>query len=166
VFRAYYAQLNADLQQRAIALGGGVTYLEDEEGTPVRRNQPRRASAVRGACGKRSSHRRIENMKKMVPACPVCRGHCSRALPLRSDRYPTKPIKLVVPFSPGGASDLTARTLAQKMGESMGQSIVVDNKPGRQRCTGHRFGGEVAARRLHDPAYRSRLAHRQPEPCT
>ena len=31
VFRAYYAQLNADLQQRAIALGGGVTYLEDEE---------------------------------------------------------------------------------------------------------------------------------------
>ena len=34
--------------------------------------------------------------------------------------YPTKPVK-VVPFSPGGASDLTARTLAQKMGESMGQ---------------------------------------------
>jgi hypothetical protein len=31
VFRAYHAQLNADLQQRAIALGGGVTYLEDEE---------------------------------------------------------------------------------------------------------------------------------------
>ena len=42
------------------------------------------------------------------------------------DAYPTKPIKLVVPFSPGGASDLTARTLAQKMSESMGQSIVVD----------------------------------------
>ena len=50
--------------------------------------------------------------------------------------YPTKPIKLVVPFSPGGASDLTARTLAQKMGESMGQSIVVENKPGANGVVG------------------------------
>jgi len=50
--------------------------------------------------------------------------------------YPTKPIKLVVPFSPGGASDLTARTLGQKMGESMGQTIVVDNKPGANGVLG------------------------------
>ena len=50
--------------------------------------------------------------------------------------YPTKPVKLVVPFSPGGASDLTARTLAQKMGESMGQSIVVENKPGANGVVG------------------------------
>ena len=50
--------------------------------------------------------------------------------------YPTKPIKLVVPFSPGGASDLTARTLAQRMGESMGQSIVVENKPGANGVVG------------------------------
>src|SRR5450432_3274482 len=50
--------------------------------------------------------------------------------------YPTKPVRLVVPFSPGGASDLTARTLAQKMGESMGQSIVVENKPGANGVLG------------------------------
>ena len=50
--------------------------------------------------------------------------------------YPSKPIRLVVPFPPGGASDLTARTLAQKMGESMGQSIVVDNKPGANGAIG------------------------------
>jgi tripartite-type tricarboxylate transporter receptor subunit TctC len=50
--------------------------------------------------------------------------------------YPTKPIKLVVPFSPGGASDLTARTLAQKMSENMGQTIVVDNKPGANGVLG------------------------------
>src|SRR4051812_41389654 len=39
-------------------------------------------------------------------------------------------IRFVVPFGPGGAGDLTARILAQKMSESMGQPIVVDNKPG------------------------------------
>lgn len=50
--------------------------------------------------------------------------------------YPAKPLKLVVPFSPGGASDLTARTLAQKMGESMGQAIVVENKPGANGSLG------------------------------
>ena len=42
----------------------------------------------------------------------------------------TRPIRLVVPFGPGGVADLTARTVAQKMSESMGQSIVVENKPG------------------------------------
>nr|WP_167544084.1 tripartite tricarboxylate transporter substrate binding protein [Acidovorax soli] len=41
-----------------------------------------------------------------------------------------RPIRLVVPFGPGGVADLTARVVAQKMTESTGQSIVVDNKPG------------------------------------
>ncbi|MES2188344.1 MAG: tripartite tricarboxylate transporter substrate binding protein [Pseudomonadota bacterium] len=49
----------------------------------------------------------------------------------------SRPIRLVVPFGPGGAGDLTARVVAQKMSESMGQPIVVDNKPGA--------GGVVAA---------------------
>ena len=44
--------------------------------------------------------------------------------------FPSKPIKIVVPFGAGGVADLTARTVAQKMGEQMGQSIVVENKPG------------------------------------
>jgi tripartite-type tricarboxylate transporter receptor subunit TctC len=50
--------------------------------------------------------------------------------------YPTKQIRLIVPFSPGGASDLTARTLAQKMGDALGQTIVVDNKPGANGVLG------------------------------
>ena len=48
-----------------------------------------------------------------------------------------RPIRLVVPFGPGGVADLTARVVAQKMTENTGQSIVVDNKPGA--------GGVVAA---------------------
>ena len=44
--------------------------------------------------------------------------------------YPNKPIKIVVPFGAGGVADLTARTVAQKLGENLGQSIVIENKPG------------------------------------
>jgi len=51
--------------------------------------------------------------------------------------YPTKPIRLVVPFGPGGVGDITARTTAQKMGEAMGQQIIIDNRPSA--------GGVVAA---------------------
>ena len=50
--------------------------------------------------------------------------------------YPTKPIRLVVPFPPGGAADLTARTLGQKMGDQLGQPIVIENKPGANGVLG------------------------------
>jgi len=46
------------------------------------------------------------------------------------DAYPSKPIRIVVPYPPGGASDVTARILGQKMAESWGQQVVIDNRPG------------------------------------
>jgi tripartite-type tricarboxylate transporter receptor subunit TctC len=44
--------------------------------------------------------------------------------------YPTKPVKIVVPFGPGGFTDVVARILGVKLGESLGQSVVIENKPG------------------------------------
>jgi len=44
--------------------------------------------------------------------------------------YPTKPVKLVIPYPPGGGTDITGRAMAQKLSEFLGQSVVIENKPG------------------------------------
>lgn len=44
--------------------------------------------------------------------------------------FPSKPLKIIVPFGAGGVADLTARTVAQKLGQSLGQPVVIENKPG------------------------------------
>jgi tripartite-type tricarboxylate transporter receptor subunit TctC len=46
------------------------------------------------------------------------------------DKYPSKQIKIIVPYVPGGATDIVARILADQMGKSLGQSVIVENKPG------------------------------------
>ena len=46
------------------------------------------------------------------------------------DRYPSKPIKIVVPYAPGGATDYAARLVSEKARQSLGQNIVIENKPG------------------------------------
>jgi len=56
--------------------------------------------------------------------------------------WPTKPIKLVVPFPPGGGNDALGRLIGQKLGEALGQPVVVDNRPG----AGATIGTDVVAK--------------------
>jgi len=61
-------------------------------------------------------------------------------------QYPNRPIKLIVPFPPAGATDIVGRIVAQKLGEQMGQSVVVENKPG----AGGSIGSDLAAKSAPD----------------
>ena len=70
--------------------------------------------------------------------------------------YPSRPVRLVVGFAPGGAADTVARAMSDAMGRALGQTIVVDNKPGAGSSLAAEHVAKSAARRLH-------AADRQPE---
>ena len=59
--------------------------------------------------------------------------------------YPTQPVKWVVPYAPGGTTDVIARSLAVRMGQDLGQPVVVDNKPGAASIIGATFIARSAA---------------------
>ena len=64
----------------------------------------------------------------------------------QAQSYPSKPVRLIVPFPAGGATDLFARSLSQKLGDKLGQSLVVENRPG----AGGTLGSDLAAKAVPD----------------
>ena len=63
-----------------------------------------------------------------------------------AQQYPTKPIKIIAPFAPGGGTDFIARLIAQKLTERLGQQVIVENKPG----AGGNLGAELAVKAAPD----------------
>ncbi len=61
-----------------------------------------------------------------------------------ADKYPARPIRMVVPYPPGGGSDLTGRAIGQKLAEAFGQTVVVDNRPGATGLIGTVIAAKAA----------------------
>jgi tripartite-type tricarboxylate transporter receptor subunit TctC len=75
---------------------------------------------------------------KRTLLCAIATAVCAFAAPASAQTYPSKPIRIVVGFAPGGPADVMARLISQRMTAILGQSIVVDNRPGA--------GGTIGAR--------------------
>ena len=96
----------------------------------------------------------------------------AQGAPATAATWPAQPIRLVVPFASGGATDLVARLVAQGSGERLGQPLVIENRPGAGATLGSgamaaprdRIGGQAGA--LSPEGYtaftRSELARREP----
>ena len=67
-------------------------------------------------------------------------------LPAAAQAWPSKPLRLVIPFPAGGATDIIGRLLAQKLAAALGQQVVIDNKPG----AGGSIGSDLVAKALPD----------------
>ncbi|MNU88705.1 Tripartite tricarboxylate transporter family receptor [Variovorax boronicumulans] len=84
----------------------------------------------------------MNSMKRTTRAALAAAALVLAAVPALAQNYPNRPIRLIVPFPAAGATDLFARTLGQKMGEKLGATLVVDNKPG----AGGAIGSDLAAK--------------------
>ena len=69
-------------------------------------------------------------------------GMSASAASMAAEKYPSRPVRMIVPYPPGGGSDITGRAIGAKLNESLGQTFVIDNRPG---ATGL-IGTEIAVK--------------------
>ncbi|NYT81109.1 tripartite tricarboxylate transporter substrate binding protein [Alcaligenaceae bacterium] len=78
-------------------------------------------------------------LKQTVLALTLAAIGTGPALAQDAGSYPNQPIRMVVPFAPGGGADLTARMVAEPLAQELGQSIIIENKPGGGATVGARI---------------------------
>ena len=86
------------------------------------------------------------NTKRVLRSWAVAAIALGATGALHAQQWPTKPVRVIVPFAPGGGSDITARQFSQKLSEAFGQQFIVDNRGG----AGGLIGMEVTAKAVPD----------------
>src|SRR5713226_435332 len=101
-----------------------------------------KSQALRGCRGMTSAFERtVRHRGQQCAALLFSLGAAAAVTAIAAD-YPTKPIRLIVPFAAGGGNDAVARTIAQRLSEELGQQVVIDNRAG----AGGVVGAEQAAK--------------------
>jgi len=87
-------------------------------------------------------------MSKMITTVSVvaCTWVLASGAACAQEKYPSRPIRLVIPFAPGGGSDVTARLLGPRLAERLGQPVVIDNRPAASGIV----GAEIVAKAVPD----------------
>ena len=83
-------------------------------------------------------------MKRIVSSLFLGAGYALMTVSASAQGYPSKPVRLVVPFPAGGATDILARTISQRAAEKLGQQIVIDNRPGAGGTIGSDYVAKAA----------------------
>ena len=66
------------------------------------------------------------------------------SLPALADSYPSRPIRLIVPYAPGGGTDISARVIGKHLAEDLGQAVIIENHPGAGTLVGTRLVAQAA----------------------
>ncbi|MGZ5194158.1 MAG: tripartite tricarboxylate transporter substrate binding protein [Ramlibacter sp.] len=85
-------------------------------------------------------------MLRLLRSFLVVLAVAAAMLPAHAQTYPTKPVKIIVPFAAGGPADIYARVIAQRLGEAMGQAFIVEDRPG----AGSLIGTDAVAKSAPD----------------
>lgn len=74
--------------------------------------------------------------RRLIRFTAACSAALALPFPTRAQAFPSRPVRLVAPFAPGGPTDLFARLYATALGQQLGQTVIVDNKPGASGALG------------------------------
>ncbi|MGH8635201.1 MAG: Bug family tripartite tricarboxylate transporter substrate binding protein [Burkholderiales bacterium] len=89
---------------------------------------------------------KLNSAVPLVAACVACAWALPSGAAFAQEKYPSRPIRLVIPFAPGGGSDVTARLLGPRIAERMGQPLVIDNRPAASGVV----GADIVAKAVPD----------------